>query len=260
MPSVLSLDSRQDYLRDGIIFPLRVLDPEEAGRFRRGCDELEGLLGGKPRTIEVRQMHLHFRWAYELATHPRILDHVADLLGPDLLIWATELFAKWPSDANVSIAWHRDFPYMRFDCRKTLTAWIALSPSTPANGGMRAVPRSRDPEHDLLAKPVVDQSQAIDVVLAPGEMSVHDAEVLHGSGPNHSSEKRVGFAIRYITPEARPLHGRPHALLARGEYRKNDFEIVPPPADMPAAEALAGMRKSAGRHFEAILQNLKQSP
>jgi hypothetical protein len=104
----LSEAQQSRYRRDGIVFPVPVLSTGEAADYRRHCDELESRLGGKPRTIEVRQMHLHFPWAYRLATHPNILDAVESLLGPDLLVWATELFAKHPNDPNVSIGWHRD--------------------------------------------------------------------------------------------------------------------------------------------------------
>src|SRR5262245_25953362 len=124
--AVLNAEQRRRYERDGIVFPIRVLSREEARKYRRACDELESHPGGKPRTIEVRQMHLHFRWAYDLAAHPRILDAVTDLLGPNLLIWATELFAKHPQDASVAIGWHRDQPYMGFDAANTVTAWVAL--------------------------------------------------------------------------------------------------------------------------------------
>ena len=47
-----------------------VLSAEEVRRFRAASDELETRLGGKPRTVDVRQMHLHFPWAYDLAVHP----------------------------------------------------------------------------------------------------------------------------------------------------------------------------------------------
>src|SRR5207249_7027213 len=134
MPRRLTEAEQRRYERDGLVFPLPVLSPSEVGRFRAACDELEGHLGGKPRTIEVRQMHLHFPWAHELATHPAVLDAVEDLLGPDLLVWATELFAKHPQDPGVLIAWHRDLPYLGLTSGASTTAWVALSPSTPANG------------------------------------------------------------------------------------------------------------------------------
>src|SRR5262245_59399866 len=115
MNGTLTAAQRRRYERDGILFPLRVLSTVEAQAYRTACDELELLLGGKPRTIDVRQMHLHFSWAYALATQPSILDAVESLLGPNLLIWATELFAKHASDSTVSVGWHQDVTYMRFD-------------------------------------------------------------------------------------------------------------------------------------------------
>src|SRR5262245_63058693 len=99
----LTLEQIKSYERDGLTFPISVLSAAEARLYRDSCDGLEKCLGGKPRTIEVRQMHLHFRWAFELATHTAVLDAVEDLLGPDVLIWATELFTKHPQDATVSI-------------------------------------------------------------------------------------------------------------------------------------------------------------
>src|SRR5437588_6552180 len=173
----LSEEEQRRYRRDGIVFPLRVLSADETAAHRRECDELETRLGGKPRTIEVRQMHLHFPWAYQLATHPNILDIVETLLGPDLLVWATELFAKHPHDGNVSIGWHRDCTYMGLKAEHTTTAWVALADSTAANGCMRAAPGP-----DRRTTPCIDELRTgagveylVDVVLHAGEMSLHDA-------------------------------------------------------------------------------------
>ena len=59
----LSASKLRCYAEDGLVFPVRVLSCDETLRFRTGCDDLEKLLGGKPRTIEVRQMHLHLPFA-----------------------------------------------------------------------------------------------------------------------------------------------------------------------------------------------------
>src|SRR5579862_2459451 len=99
MSGRLTPEQCRRYEREGILFPLPVLSAAEVQAYRAACDDLEAQLGGKPRTIEVRQMHLHFPWACALATHPAILNAVESLLGPNLLIWATELFAKHASDA-----------------------------------------------------------------------------------------------------------------------------------------------------------------
>ena len=108
MAMLLTEDQQGRYQRDGIVFPVPVLTPDEVRTYRLACDELEARLGGKPRTVEVRQMHLHFPWAYALATHRRVLDAVEDVLGPNVLVWASELFAKHPHEPAVTIGWHRD--------------------------------------------------------------------------------------------------------------------------------------------------------
>jgi ectoine hydroxylase-related dioxygenase (phytanoyl-CoA dioxygenase family) len=267
MPNRLTEAQWRHYHTDGITFPIPILSPAEVRSYRGACDKLESQLGGKPRTVEVRQMHLHFLWAYELASHPRVLDAVENLLGPDLLIWATELFTKHPHDATVSINWHRDRPYMGFASGLTTTAWIALGDSTPANGCMRAVPRSAESPaagRAATARPErltgpADERDLLEVVLQAGEMSLHDADVLHGSGPNRSIEKRVGFAVRFITPETYPLSGRPRVLLARGRDRHGRFELVEPPVAVEEEQALTGMRQSAMQHLDAVLQNLKDA-
>ncbi len=263
MSNRLTGEQRRRYESEGLLFPIPVLSPDEARRYCLACDDLEARLGGKPRTVEVRQMHLHFAWAHELATHPLVLDAVEDVLGPNLLVWATELFAKHPQDKVVSIGWHRDRPYVGLAPETTTTAWIALSGSSAANGCMRAVPGPARHEPQPAGRPLgpkaiqVDERQVVEVVLRPGEMSLHDTEIVHGSSQNRSGEKRVGFVVRFVAPEARPLHGRPPAILARGRDDRGHFHLVGPPVEADAERALAGMRESASFHFDAVLQNLR---
>lgn len=250
MARVLSAAHKEKYCRDGIVFPVPVLSEDEACRYRKACDDLEQHFGGKPRTIEVRQMHLHFPFAWQLASHPRVLDAVEDLLGPNLLVWATELFAKHPHDGAISIGWHRDRPYMGLTTRECATAWIALSECTPENGCMRAIP---GPDH---ATAELDEANSIEVRLQPGEMSLHDPDILHGSSANRSSVKRVGFAIRFITPAAQPAHGRPPVVRARGSGACDQFELVDPPTEAETPKAVAAMKRSAAQHLDTILANL----
>jgi non-haem Fe2+, alpha-ketoglutarate-dependent halogenase len=259
MTRLLSPTERICYQRDGVVFPIPVLDAAEAGEYRRRCDELEGQLGGRPRTIEVRQMHLHFPWAYQLATQPRILDAVESLLGPDLLVCATKLFAKHPHDQAVSVGWHRDRTYIGLTADHTTTAWVALADSNLANGCMCAVPGP-----DRMFVPALEELRAgsiqagiVNIELRAGEMSLHDADVPHGSAANRSGQKRVGFVIRYITPEARPAHGRPPVILARGQFRGDWFQIQGPPDEAAPEHAVAQMKQSAALHLDAVLGNLR---
>ena len=80
----------------------------------------------------------------------------------------------------------------------------------------------------------MDEAQAVDITLAPGEMSLHHVLIVHGSAPNRASWSRVGFAVRYLPPHLRQLNGdRDSALLVRGEDRFGHFtHETPPLADM----------------------------
>jgi ectoine hydroxylase-related dioxygenase (phytanoyl-CoA dioxygenase family) len=196
-----------------------------------------------------------------------MLDAVEDVLGSNLLVWATELFAKHPEDRAVSIGWHRDQPYMGLEPQHSTTAWIALGDSTAANGCMRVVREAHgmdavasDPDASSVRVTTREEPAAgdeiIPVVLQAGQMSLHNARVLHGSGPNGSHEKRVGFVIRFVAPQARPLEARPPAMLVRGRDDCGNFELIEPPLAAEDASAVDGLRQSAMRHLDAVLRNL----
>jgi ectoine hydroxylase-related dioxygenase (phytanoyl-CoA dioxygenase family) len=77
----------------------------------------------------------------------------------------------------------------------------------------------------------VRPEEAADIVLAPGEMSLHHVLIVHGSEPNRASWPRIGFAIRYVRPDVRQLNGeKDSALLVRGADRHGHFEPEEPPA------------------------------
>ena len=79
----------------------------------------------------------------------------------------------------------------------------------------------------------VDETAAVDVVLRPGQMSIHHLNVVHGSGPNRSSERRMGFAIQHYMPaHIRQTLGEDYALLVRGTDRYGHFK----PGRRPAAD------------------------
>ena len=125
---------------------------------------------------------------------------------------------------------------------------------------MRAAPgpnRKESPSLDALRQGAEQTPGVVDVVLRAGEMSLHDADVPHGSSPNRSGQKRVGFVIRYITPAARPRHGKPAVVLARGRSDDAHFRLDSPPTGAAPELALAQMKQSASDHLDAVLGNLR---
>ena len=245
MSPKLTSDHSCSYDRDGILFPIDVLTPTEVERMRTGLAEIEATLGRRPKTEELHQLFLNYRWAWDLVTHPKVLDAVESVLGPDILLWATSVFAKQPHDPGF-ISWHQDATYWGLDSGNVTTAWIALTESSTENGCMRVVRESHKmsiqphnethADDNLLSRGQeiaveVTEEEATDVVLAPGQMSLHHVNIVHGSKANPSDKPRIGFVARYITPSVSQNGFQQPVILARGEDRYGHFEHMKGPPD-----------------------------
>jgi ectoine hydroxylase-related dioxygenase (phytanoyl-CoA dioxygenase family) len=131
---------------------------------------------------------------------------------------------------------------------------VAFSESSIESGAMRMIPGTHTEQvahrdtfapDNLLSRGQeitveVDEARAVDVVLRPGEMSLHHVRMFHGSPPNRSGDRRIGYAIRYIPTRVRQVAGpRDTATLVRGvdDYRHFDHEQAPAADLDPAARA-----------------------
>ncbi len=267
MAKLLSTSQVESYEQDGLVFPVTVLAAEEAAQYLSMTNELERQMGGRPRPTDLSMLNLHFRWAYDLACHPKVLDAVEDVLGPDIIAWATGLFPKHPRDPGY-ISWHQDGKYWKLDSTQLVTAWIALSNSTVENGCMRGVPGSHRkqylPHKDTYAEDNqlsrgqeievdVDESDAVDIVLRAGEMSLHHVKLIHGSNANSSDEQRMGFAIRYVTPQLEQVGYRPKGVLARGQDNCGNFELIDEPEQMDMQASIEAMRHTVKMHMKSVM-------
>jgi hypothetical protein len=243
MPTLLTEAQIAQYRDRGYLAPLPVMPEAEAAGLRAELERIEGRMGGPLRGDLRHKSHLLFPFLAELVRHPRILDPVEDLLGPDLLCWTSNFFIK-EAAAPSFVSWHQDSTYWGLSAPDVVTAWVALTPSTAANGGMAVIPGShtidqvphRDTfdRHNLLTRGqevavAVDESRQVLLELQPGEMSLHHVRLVHGSAPNPSGDRRIGFAIRYIPTRLRQLEGEDSATLVRGVDRFGNFALEPRP-------------------------------
>jgi ectoine hydroxylase-related dioxygenase (phytanoyl-CoA dioxygenase family) len=238
MSNKLSRQELIQYERQGVIFPIRVLSSEEVGYF---YSEAEALIKECGIQRRLADLHLFFEWAYRLVTHNAVLDAIQDVLGRDILVYGTLIFYKPPRDTGYA-SWHQDSVYSGLHLTPSTSAWIALTPSESANGCMRVIPKSHKggllthinvgDEANLLRRgeqvaTVVDEAEALDVVLQPGEMSLHHSTIVHGSNPNISGEPRLGFIVRFVTDQftnrTRPM------LRVRGKADCNHLILAEPP-------------------------------
>jgi ectoine hydroxylase-related dioxygenase (phytanoyl-CoA dioxygenase family) len=235
------------YHAEGYLAPVPALAADRVGQVHDRVVEFidEITRGDRPRQAAFRtKAHLHCAAVHELVVAPAIVEPVSDLLGPDLLCRSTSLFIKEPGDAAY-VAWHQDAAYWELDPPDVATAWVALTESTVENGALRVIPRSHrgpvlphgviDDPYNMLSRgqaitAPVDEGSAVTFTLAPGEMSIHDIRLTHGSGPNRSPARRIGVAIRYVAAHVRKTGSRRDtATLVRGTDRYGNFDPEPAP-------------------------------
>ncbi len=253
MGKVLSQQQVESYRDDGVVFPARILSDTERTRYLGLYLELEERMKDRARPNQLAMAHLYYDWAYELVTHPRILDLVEDVLGPDVVIWSASFFTKPPHDPGY-VSWHQDATYWGLDLSEVTTAWLALSDSTVENGCMRMVSGSHTQpilshlethaEDNLLSRGQVvevevDESEAVDVILKAGEASLHHVNIIHGSNANSSNSSRIGFAIRMVTPRVKQTGYQFPAILGRGSDPYHHYEYAKKPTHGNSEEAMA---------------------
>jgi non-heme Fe2+,alpha-ketoglutarate-dependent halogenase len=230
--------------RNGYHFPERALSSDEALAYRRRLELSEATLGGPMRGALRSKPHLLFTWANELIRHPTILDAVEDIYGPNLLVWSSSFFLKEANDPSY-VSWHQDSTYWGLSHPDVVTAWIALSVSIVENGCMRVVPgthlKDQLPHKDTFAdnnllsrgqevQVQVNEADAVNIELQPGEFSLHHVRLVHGSEPNTANYRRLGYAVRYVPTYVKQTIGpRDCATLVRGVDTYHHFDMEPAP-------------------------------
>ncbi|WP_422002597.1 phytanoyl-CoA dioxygenase family protein [Reyranella sp.] len=242
MAGTLRADEVRRYERDGVVHPIRVLDDAEAQHLLARLEAVEQHRAGRiPPALNVK-IHLLLPWLWDLVHDRRILDPVESLLGPDILCWGSNFFAKEPHDRR-HVPWHQDTTYWGLSEPRALTAWVALTPSRLENGCLqvargthRSPLRHVETKDEASMLPIrerlvegVDPALTELVELSSGEMSLHHGRLAHGSAANEGSHRRVGFAIRYVASDV-GLAGtaRSTATLVRGrDFGRFGLEEAP---------------------------------
>jgi chlorinating enzyme len=244
-PPHLSADEQAAYARDGIVIPRARLSTAAVGRLREALDRL---IAENPDRRPEQLVNAHLRKGpegvrgndvfLETARDPAIVELVAGLVGPDVILWGCQVFCK-PGGDGMEVPWHQDGHYWPIRPLATTTAWIAIDDSTTENGCMRVIPRTHhdgyseyEPVNDAskevfateIKKELIDESRAVDCILKPNHCSIHHAKLIHGSNANTSSMRRCGYTMRYVPASSRFRSGDFAAgafqiYLARGQDR-----------------------------------------
>ena len=267
MGKVLTKKQIEQYHDEGFILPIRVMSEEEALKIKERVEAAEKAFPEEFNPENRNNLHLTFIVLDELAHNPIILDAVEDLIGPDFSLWSSVMFTKNPLTEHF-VSWHQDATYMGMTSSDFLTPWIALTPSTEEMGCMAMIPGSHKQnivphqdtfsENNILTRGQVvkdvDEEKAVNLILKPGEMSIHHGAVIHGSKPNKSKQRRIGFALQSYCPHGiEQIIGKNIWMPIRGGKRdyRDGLELHRPQFDMdPLA---VNLRKIANENYSHIL-------
>ena len=210
----------QTYRQEGLVRPDLAFTPNELSDIRTLLDAtLAATTDRRPESIvcpHIADMSglstdLAHDWL-QLCTLPRLLDLVAQAIGPDIVLWGSQIFCK-PAGTGLAVPWHQDGHFWPIHPLATCSVWIAIDDVTLENGAMQFIPGSqrerrlfdhiRDDSKDsalnaTLAADQFDLAEAAVDDLKAGAMSLHDVFLIHGSEPNRSTNRRAAFVIRYM--------------------------------------------------------------
>ncbi|MEJ7799456.1 MAG: phytanoyl-CoA dioxygenase family protein [Ilumatobacter sp.] len=242
---------RHSYELDGYVAPIEVMTLEDAAGYRALFESIEASYVDDPIATKILKgsASVVLPFVDQIMRLPSVLEPVKTILGDDLLVMGANFFIKEPG-TPAFVSWHQDLTYWGYDDASEVTAWVALSPATRDSGCMRFIPGSHRSgivqhgdtfeESNMLSRGQgvsveVDEGDAVDAALRPGEMSLHHGHLFHASHPNRSADRRIGLAIRYVTPAMRQETGRStFAHLVAGEDRYGHFQLLEPSTEVLA--------------------------
>lgn len=273
MPKILSQEQVEKFDAQGYTDPIQVLTEEEVRRYR---GHLEGFEARYPEHVKKlkSKSHLLCPWVVELAEHRRILDTFDDILGPDILCWSMAWRIKKPDGQTVA-GWHQDSAYFGVE-PILIFGPLALSECGPREGCLRVIPGSHrwgalphqdseDP-NSILARgqsitAPLDTSNAVDLALKPGQMALINTKVVHCSGPNNGTDRRIMLLVEMMPTHAwYPGPQRESAMLVRGVDVHRNFDEDPRPDAEFSPRARAAWEETIGRRAKTIFRNSSLAP
>lgn len=245
------------YRYNGYLFPFPALSAAELTECNDGLARYEGWLGKPVNQADRRwrsATYVMLPWVDALVRHPRVLDVVEELIGPDILAYTATWFIK-EAQSPAFTAWHQDATYFGLTPHEHVTAWMALSDAGSEAGCMEVASSRGNPQqmrHAALNLPhsingggqaivdPVDDSDTAMMELPAGSFSLHHTLCRHRSPPNRATHRRIGLGISYIPAHCR-LTGsvRMCARLVRGRDPGGHFDPIPAPEGELHPAALA---------------------
>ena len=244
--SMVSDKELKDYKDNGYIAPIDILSLAEAEEIKKEIEYIEKKWPEELIGLGRNNVHYISPTFDKVCHNSKILDSVESIIGKDILVGGTTLFIKDP-DKKGFVSWHQDAKYIGFEPYNWVTAWLAITDANEENGCMRmwsGSHKEKIKDHkdtynkdNLLTRGQTVQNVPIEKtipnILKAGQLSLHHPMIVHGSGPNQSNQRRIGFVIQsYIGTDVDQVIGKIYVQQARGEDKFKYHEHAKRPVEL----------------------------
>ena len=245
--SKLNAKQLKDYNDNGFVAPIDVLSLNKTEEIKKEIEFIEKKWPHELVGLGRNNVHYISPVFDQVCHNSKILDAVESIIGKDILVGGTTLFIKDP-DKKGFVSWHQDAKYIGFEPYNWVTAWLAITDANEENGCMRMWSGSHKEKikdhkdtydkNNLLTRGQTVQNVPIEKtipnILKAGQLSLHHPMIVHGSGPNKSKQRRIGFVIQsYIGADVDQVLGKIFVQQARGkdtfkyhEHAKRPTELM----------------------------------
>ena len=243
MAAKLSQREIERYHQLGVVDPFELFSPKEAGRIKKHVRAPSK--GRGPNGTRNAFRHLDCSVIYEACAQPEVIERMAQLMGPDLVLWRTQLF--WKRRREKEIPWHQDFANWPIARGHTVSAWIALDDATRRNGCLEMLPGQNKRPIEQYRAPgferfkyqmdlgPIDVTRSEHMEVRAGQFLLFDDLIPHRSGRNRTWGNRLAIAMRVTRPEV-PINGKRlfpefRVLLLRGTHENGANSLGEPPTN-----------------------------
>ena len=246
MPTLTSKQLKQ-YKDQGYVAPIDILSLEEVIKIKTEIEYIEKKWPDELIGLGRNNAHYISPVFDRVCHNSKILDAVESIIGKDILVGGTTLFIKDPDNKGF-VGWHQDAKYIGFEPHNWVTAWLAITDTNEENGCMRMCSgthkeKIREHQDTFNESNLLTRGQTIQNVplkdtvpneLKAGQLSLHHPMIIHGSTPNRSNSRRIGFVVQsYIGTNVDQVIGKVYVQQARGtdifkyhEHTKRPVELM----------------------------------
>jgi non-haem Fe2+, alpha-ketoglutarate-dependent halogenase len=247
----LSEQQLRGFYQDGFIGPLDAFSREEMTDFRNEMLEMEKAVSPTYNFVTPRDWHFdnHRLWSYMQS--PAITERLAQILGPDLLVWRTQIFFKPPKAP--AIQWHQASTFMVEDYLDPalhpanrneifqLTVWVAVDDATYENGCLDFIRGAHDRVNTIKFGGEEgfynaafslefdrDPKRIVRIPCKSGQFIIFMERCIHGSGPNTTDRHRLAFNLRAIPTNVGVYPNKTHyrSVYNGGKYSLKNWGVV----------------------------------